>query len=71
MATVKNKGLEIVHTYDMVTDGLGVQGFVTRLDERMLTRLKSLQAEADSPVDCIEPDGVAATIDDFEIHRVG
>ncbi|KAJ7783175.1 protease propeptide/inhibitor [Mycena metata] len=55
-ATVKSEGGEVGHRYDTV-----MKGFSATLSEKTLTKFNSLQAEADSPIDFIEPDGVVTT----------
>ncbi|KAK7057194.1 protease propeptide/inhibitor [Favolaschia claudopus] len=57
MSTVKDEGGEIGHTYD----GTVMKGFSATLNEKTLTKFNSLQADADSPIDFIEPDGVVTT----------
>ncbi|KAJ7045513.1 hypothetical protein C8F04DRAFT_1065063 [Mycena alexandri] len=56
IATVKSEGGQVGHQYDTV-----MKGFSATLSEKTLTKFNSLQAEADSPIDFIEPDGEVTT----------
>ncbi|KAJ7188269.1 hypothetical protein C8R46DRAFT_1341082 [Mycena filopes] len=53
MDTVKSEDGEIGHVYDT--------GFSATLSEKTLNSFKSLQADGDSPIDFIEPDGTVTT----------
>ncbi|KAJ7178536.1 protease propeptide/inhibitor [Mycena crocata] len=49
-------GGEVTHRYDTL-----MKGFAAKLNENTLAKFNSLQAESDSIIDYIEPDGVVTT----------
>ncbi|KAJ7167372.1 protease propeptide/inhibitor [Mycena crocata] len=54
--TVNSDGGEVTHRYDTL-----LKGFAAILNKNTLAKFNSLQAESDSIIDYIEPDGVLTT----------
>ncbi|KAJ7096327.1 hypothetical protein C8R44DRAFT_812735 [Mycena epipterygia] len=54
--TVQSDGGEVTQTYDTL-----MKGFAAKLDPATFAKFTSLQADADSIIDYIEPDGVVTT----------
>ncbi|KAJ7703205.1 hypothetical protein B0H17DRAFT_1042250 [Mycena rosella] len=54
--SVSSDGGEVIHRYDST-----MKGFAAKLSPNTLTKFNSLQAEKDSIIDYIEPDGVVTT----------
>jgi len=54
--TVNSDGGEVTHRYDTI-----LKGFTAKLSPNTLANFNSLQAQDDSIIDYIEPDGVVTT----------